>query len=547
MASVEQRTTRPAWLRYGAATLATALALLARLALNPQLGDSIPYPAFFLAVTAVAYYAGTGPALLSMALGLLAADWFFTMPRHSLGLATLGEAVGTGSYVVASLAIVVAFHAMHKAREQALARRRELEAEVAERHRAEAALQDAKELLEQRVAERTAQLEDLNQSLERRVLERTAEVQRMADQLRGLAVELTQAESRERRRLAAVLHDHVQQLLVSAQIQLGLVRRADAESIRSTVQGIESIIKEAVSASRSLAVELSPPVLDQAGLAAGLSWLARRMQEKSFFKVHVLADHDAEPATEDVRSLLFGCVRELLLNAVKHSGVQEANVTMERTAEGWTKITVEDTGKGFDPTILRATTTADVGFGLFSIQQRLAYVGGRMELESVPGRGTKVSLFAPPAKSAIGEGAAAPGPRSSEAVHTSDRNTKIRVLIVDDHKIMRQGLVGLLQFEPDMEVVGEAGDGQQAVELAREHHPDVVIMDVNLPVMNGVEATKVLAKELPQTKVIGLSMHIDPAVSEAMRRAGAVAYLTKEDLSQDLVAAIRACAARDRG
>jgi DNA-binding NarL/FixJ family response regulator len=72
-------------------------------------------------------------------------------------------------------------------------------------------------------------------------------------------------------------------------------------------------------------------------------------------------------------------------------------------------------------------------------------------------------------------------------------------------------------------------------------------MDVNLPGMSGVEATKILSTELPQTKIIGLSMHTDPAVSEAMRRAGAVAYLTKEDLSQDLLAAIRACASRGRG
>jgi len=554
MSDAQAASVRHVAARYGTAVLAVALALLVRWGLNPYLGDHIPYPFFFLAVTLVAWWAGSGPALLSMVLGLLAADWFFIPPHYSLAFGTLGDAVGAGSFLLTSLAIIIISHAMHRARAQALSRQAELEAEVAERKQVEAALKDAKETLEQRVAERTADLaeseahlETVNQSLERRVIERTAEVQRLADQLRALAVELTQAESRERRRLAAVLHDHLQQLLVSAQIQLGLVRRADAGSIRSTVQGIESIIKEAVTAARSLAVELSPPVLDQAGLAAALAWLAKRMEEKDFFKVHVLADHDAEPAMEEVRSLLFESVRELLLNAVKHSGVQEAGVTMERTGDGWTKVVVEDKGKGFNPSVLQATKASDMGFGLFSIQQRLAYAGGRMELESAPGRGTKVTLLAPPGKLSFEEGAPARSPGAGEAAGLRERAAKVRVLIVDDHKIIRQGLVGLLQFETDMEIVGEAGDGQQAVGLARELRPHVVIMDVNLPGMSGVEATKILSTELPQTKIIGLSMHTDPAVSEAMRRAGAVAYLTKEDLSQDLLAAIRACASRGRG
>jgi CheY-like chemotaxis protein len=288
-------------------------------------------------------------------------------------------------------------------------------------------------------------------------------------------------------------------------------------------------------------VELSPPILHQSGLTAALTWLAARNEEKYLFKVHVRANSDAEPADSDVRALLFNSVQELLLNAVKHSGAREAQLIMRRSKEGWTQIIVEDKGKGFDPTSISAH--AGGGFGLFSIQQRLAYLGGRLEVESAPGRGARFVLMIPIGEAAAKEAAsAAPAPPSGSAQFHA-RGRKISVLLVDDHRIMRQGLSSLLQFEEDIEIVGEAENGRQAVELAHQHAPDVIIMDVNMPVMNGIEATRIVTKELPRTKVIALSMHQERDTAEAMRQAGAVAYLTKGGPSEDLIAAIRACRA----
>jgi DNA-binding NarL/FixJ family response regulator len=124
-----------------------------------------------------------------------------------------------------------------------------------------------------------------------------------------------------------------------------------------------------------------------------------------------------------------------------------------------------------------------------------------------------------------------------------DKKTAIhRVLIVDDHKIVREGLAGLMQFESDIEVVGQAADGLQAIELSEKLQPDVVIMDVNLGEMNGVEVTREILARNPGVRVIGLSMHIDPDIARGMRDAGAAAYLNKGAPSDDLLAAIRACA-----
>jgi DNA-binding NarL/FixJ family response regulator len=116
---------------------------------------------------------------------------------------------------------------------------------------------------------------------------------------------------------------------------------------------------------------------------------------------------------------------------------------------------------------------------------------------------------------------------------------KIRVVLADDHHIIRQGLVSLLRSEPDLDVVGEAANGKQAVNRARSFRPDVVVLDVSMPVLNGVEATKEIMRALPGTKVIGLSMHEEGELSSAIRQAGAVAYVTKGGPPQALLEAIR--------
>jgi len=110
---------------------------------------------------------------------------------------------------------------------------------------------------------------------------------------------------------------------------------------------------------------------------------------------------------------------------------------------------------------------------------------------------------------------------------------------VDDHAIVRQGLKGVLDAEPDLAVIAEAGDGQDTIEQARLHRPDVIVMDVSMPGMNGIDATKAIMAELPDTKVIGLSMHAEADQRETMQQAGAVTYLSKGGPSEDLVAAIR--------
>jgi DNA-binding NarL/FixJ family response regulator len=116
---------------------------------------------------------------------------------------------------------------------------------------------------------------------------------------------------------------------------------------------------------------------------------------------------------------------------------------------------------------------------------------------------------------------------------------KTAVLLVDDHTIVREGLRALLDGETDVEIVGEAENGQKAIVLAKSLRPDVVVMDIAMPILNGLEATRVIKKENPQVKIIVLSMYTDDEFVSQVIRLGASGYLAKQTAAADLRKAIR--------
>jgi PAS domain S-box-containing protein len=243
--------------------------------------------------------------------------------------------------------------------------------------------------------EAEASLRRARDELELRVLERTEELQQRADQLSRLASDLTLADQRARKQLAHVLHDHVQQLLASAKMNVEVLTRGAAD-FTATLERTRRCLEEAIAASRSLAVELSPPLLHEFGLAAGLEWLSEWMEEKHGLRVWLEADSTANPESEDVRTLVFESVRELLFNAVKHAQVKEAWVQLAVHDGTQCRVTVADRGKGFDPQArLGQKDLARVGLGLLTVSERLALLGGSMEVESAPGLGARYVLVAP--------------------------------------------------------------------------------------------------------------------------------------------------------
>lgn len=122
---------------------------------------------------------------------------------------------------------------------------------------------------------------------------------------------------------------------------------------------------------------------------------------------------------------------------------------------------------------------------------------------------------------------------------------KIRILLADDHAVVRQGFRLILNQEPDMEVIAEAGDGAETVRLTLQLHPNLVIMDIAMPRVNGVEATRRIIEASPDAKILILSMHKDAVYVRETLRAGAKGYLLKESIDQDLLRAVRAVAQGD--
>ena len=388
------------------------------------------------------------------------------------------------------------------------------------------------------------QLQAFANRLEQLVDERTQELVQSRDQLRALATELNLAEQRERKRIATELHDYLAQLLVLAKMKLGQGKRlADrAPACLDFIKESEEAMTEALTYTRTLVADLSPPVLHDFGLPTALGWLGQQM-ERHQLKVAVRLAPDTHPNLPADRALLvFQSVRELLMNIAKHSGSGEAWLSMDQSG-GYLRIEVRDEGKGF---ALAPDSGPSTKFGLFSIRERMRALGGTFEIDSAPGKGTTAALTLPLTDEGVSErqqlkwemecepGTKGLTRRVDAASHApfspaSHQETEpVRVLLVDDHAMVRQGLRSVLDAYADLAVVGEASNGEEAVSMAERLRPDLVLMDVNMPRMSGVEATTRIKSRYPEIVIIGLSVQAGHESHLAMLKAGAARLLTKE-------------------
>ncbi|MEX0608387.1 MAG: response regulator [Balneolaceae bacterium] len=387
-------------------------------------------------------------------------------------------------------------------------------------------------------------LRQLNSTLEKRVAERTKLAEERADKLREMAIQMTHVEENERQRLARVLHDGLQQLLIGAKFNTKLISNqvTGQNEIKEQLEELNEILDQSIEASRSLSYELSPPILHDHGLLAALQWLAN-MRHMKGLTIEIHAENEIPKLSQSLKVLLFQEVKELLINVLKHAHVDKAEVRLSSDEKN-ISIEVIDEGRGFDMSGDDFGSTKSQG--LRNIREKMELMNGRLEIDSEPGRGSHFTLVVPidEDEKTIPENVKRVPDKKSARVETSyEENGStsgiIKVLVVDDHQVMRNGLVRLLNKEADINIIGEASNGVEAIDFVHNQQPDVIIMDITMPEMDGIEATRLIHQDYKDIRIIGLSMHEESEYSDLIKQAGAVDMLSKGGPSEMLFDAIR--------
>ena len=330
--------------------LAFLLALLLRDVLTPVFGASLPHATFMVATAFSAWFLGLGPGLLTMILGLPAADYFFTPPVHTWSAFTRPELPSTLTYFVASSALV-AMGATNR--------------------------------------RRTVELQQKNLQIEKQA----AAVELTNKRLRQLSASLMHSQDEERRRIARELHDSVGQYLTALGMILGGVR----QSVRDLPQNVLDQLEEAVQAIRACTMEvrtishlLHPPLLEELGLASAARWYVQGFAERSGIQVQLEIPENLHRLGDDVELVLFRVLQESLTNVHRHSASKTAVVRIGSDSQQvW--LEVRDGGKGIPQGKRNALRP---GVGISGMQERVRELAGALEFGS-DGAGTQVKAVIP--------------------------------------------------------------------------------------------------------------------------------------------------------
>jgi len=258
-----------------------------------------------------------------------------------------------------------------------------LNEDISERVRAEQALQSARDELEEKVRERTMELMLLMEDLEK-----------SRSDLRRLASELVMAEERERKRISVVLHDEVAQTLAATKMRLDLLRNMPgSDDFHRAVSEAEALIGESIRQTRALMTDITNPVLYDMGLRAAVEALAEDVSARRGIDFACRFAGNLAGLGQELDVMIFQVIKELVQNIVKHSGARSAGIRIAEEGKD-VRVTVTDDGEGFDAAQI-GPAGSEGGFGLFSIRERVKSYGGRIEIDSAPGNGSRVSVVLP--------------------------------------------------------------------------------------------------------------------------------------------------------
>jgi PAS domain S-box-containing protein len=367
--------------------------------------------------------------------------------------------------------------------------------------------------------------------------------------LRQLSARLLQLQDEERRHIARDLHDITGQKLAVQSMALAQVLKTsglDAESRRILTE-CSALSKQVGEEIRTLSYLLHPPLLDELGLSSAVKWYVEGYQRRTGIRVKLDVAADLVRLAPDVEVTLFRVIQESLTNVHRYSGSAEAYLRLKVTSNK-IELQIGDFGKGMHPDMIDFKTGKMVrlGVGIQGMNERIRQLSGRLEITSRPNQGTVVTATLPvsyPQTMAAVEAASAAASllSSSQAeIPVPSRSvSRKQILIADDHEMLRRGVRTLLENEPDWEICGEAFDGQDAVAKANSLRPDLVILDINMPVLNGLAAVRLILRNRPQTKILVFTVHDSDQTVKEIQAAGAHRFLSKSNASDDLLRVVR--------
>ena len=364
--------------------------------------------------------------------------------------------------------------------------------------------------------------------------------------LRQLSSRLLELQDEERRRIARDLHDVTGQKLALQCIALSRMTRlvsptANDETRESIAQCLDltNQISEEI---RTLSYLLHPPLLDELGLPAAIKWYAQGFQKRAGIRVDVEIPRNLRRLRPDAEVALFRVVQESLTNVHRYSGSRTAYVRI-RTDEDEFKLEVGDSGKGMPAEKVKAPGGgAPLGVGIQGMRQRIRQLSGKLEILSQLGKGTVVVATLPVQELSlpIELDRIADAPEGEESTSGRKSANVRRILVADDHEMLRRGVRSMLESEAGLQICGEATDGIEAVEKTLSLKPDLVILDINMPALNGLAVVRQILRARPETKILIFTVHDSEQTAQESFHAGAHGFLSKGKAGRDLIAAVKA-------
>ena len=360
--------------------------------------------------------------------------------------------------------------------------------------------------------------------------------------LRQLSARLLQLQDEERRRIARDLHDVTGQKIAVLSMSLDRLARLTEQrkpEAKETIKESRDLVSQIGEEIRTLSYLLHPPLLDECGLASAVHWYAEGFQKRSAIKLEVEVDADLPRLPSEAETTLFRVVQESLTNVHRYSGSPAAKIRISKNS-GEVQLEIIDYGHGIKSGTAQAKLDgqAPLGVGIPGMRERLHQLGGELNVDFGTS-GTRVVATLPIKKSVESDVEGAEDQTSLSFAMRSAEDARRRILIADDHELMRRGLRGLLESHDEWAVCGEAVEGSEAVRKSTELKPDLVIMDVNLPGLSGIEAAQQIRIEREAAKILFFTVHDSDEIIREIIEVGALGYVAKSRASQDLIEAVR--------